>query len=162
LYTCNSEIRDRISSYLAKYFFGIKILIPKIFDSYLISGIGFLHSDVSGSIELKSHVTGEIQVSVKENKLTRKFIKNALKSISGQLIRHKILVPAKLFIRPKTSEGFHCGSATPIDGVTLNQLAQVRHSPRIRVGDSSTLNFIEPGPHTFMAMCLVYSKILKG
>jgi ferredoxin len=162
LYTCNSEIRERISKYLAKYLLGMKISIPKIFDSYLISGIGFLHSDVSGFIELKSHLTGEIQVSVNENKLTKKFIANALKSISGQLIRHKILVPTKFFVRPKTSEGFHCGSATPIDGDSLNQLGQVRHSPRIRIGDSSTLNFIEPGPHTFMAMCLVYSKIMKG
>ena len=162
LYTSNFEIRDRISKYISKYLFGINIPIPKFFDYFLVSGVGFLHSDVSGSIELKCEIPGTTQVSVIENKLTRKCISNALKSISRQLIRHRILVPSKFFVRPRTGEGFHCGSATPIDGDHLNKFAQIRNAPRIRIGDSSILSFIEPGPHTFMAMCLIYSSIMKG
>ena len=159
-YTSNVDVRKRISELLSGYMFGIKIPIPSFFDYFLLSGIGFLHSEASGIIDFEITSDKIPKLTISKSGKTKPAIKKALKTISKTLLKQGLFVPAKVFVLPSPGSGFHGGGGARLNSEYVDEKGRLRNSNRIRIGDTSLLSAIEPGPHTFMAMCLTHSLIM--
>ena len=140
--------------------FGIKIPIPSFFDYFLLSGIGFLHSEASGIIDFEITSDKIPKLTISKSGKTKPAIKKALKTISKTLLKQGLFVPAKVFVLPSPGSGFHGGGGARLNSEYVDEKGRLRNSNRIRIGDTSLLSAIEPGPHTFMAMCLTHSLIM--
>lgn len=162
LYECNMENRRRIAE---KIRFSLRLPIsslPKFVDRFLVLGIGFLHSDQSGKIELSMEHSAKIAVNTIQNGQTSKEIKSALRIIYKNLRAKKLMVIPRIFTAPGVGEGFHSGGGAPVGSPILGKNGSISNATRIHVSDTSLLPFLEPGPHTFTAMCLSYVHVLRS
>jgi ferredoxin len=155
LYSCNADVRKRISELISINLFGLNIPLPKILDRILFLGIGFIDSSESGRIQLDfDAVSGDIKVTSLENKDSRRSVKEALKVIAHKTRKSKMYTSKRFFQMPSPGAGFHSGAATPLDSEFVSSNGSLRSLENVFIGDVSILPFLKPGPHTFTSMVL--------
>jgi hypothetical protein len=161
IYECNSDVRLRISNSISKKLFGLNLRVPKFIDNFLFLGIGFLDSDLSGSINLKYDEEDELSINTNLNFNTAKSVKDAVAKIAFNLRKNKLWVIPWLTITPPVGAGFHSGAALPTDSEFVDEIGQIKGSNKIRVGDVGLLPKIFAGSHTFNSMALNYTLLMK-
>jgi ferredoxin len=162
LYSCNSDVRARISDLLASKFFGLPFKLPKFLDRFLFLGIGFIDSKKSGLIQLNLLLdTGEIEISSIRNPESKRVIKRALKKIAQTTRKSKMFVLSSYYQMPNPGAGFHSGASMPAGGLFVSENGSLRSQESISIADVSILPFIKPGAHTFTSMA-INSAIIKN
>lgn len=158
LYTCNEEVRNRISSMLLKRLFHFRVSLPKFLDRILFLGIGFMDSDLSGSSCISLNSEESINVELKNQERPNKSVRIAMRKIRRQLLHLKLFVlPFRMI--PPIGSGFHSGGSTYNLSGVLNENGSLIHAPGVFVSDTSALPKIFPGSHTFNSMVYSYTKV---
>jgi len=161
LYSCNSDVRRRISDLISSKLFGLQIKLPKFLDRFLFLGIGFIDSKKSGLIQLNlDQNTGEIEISSVRNPESRRVIKSALRKIAQTTRKSKMYVLTNFYQMPNPGAGFHSGASIPAGGSFVSENGLLRAQESISIADVSILPFIKPGAHTFTSMA-INSAIVK-
>jgi ferredoxin len=162
LYSCNSDVRSRISDLIASRLFGFEIKLPKFLDRFLFLGIGFIDSTQSGTIQLGLvQNSSEIQVTSSRNPNSKKVVKEALKKIAHRTRKAKMFTFTWFFQMPNPGAGFHSGASMPAGGTFVTDKGNLRSLESVVVADVSILPFIKPGPHTFTSMA-INSVMVRG
>jgi hypothetical protein len=155
LYSCNSDVRKRISELIASKLFGLKIYIPKFLDRILYLGIGFIDSTQSGSIQLDLiRDTNEIKISSKQNPKSKQVIRSALRKIARTTRKSKMFTLTWFYQMPNPGAGFHSGASLPAGGTFVSENGTLRSRESIVIADVSILPFVKPGAHTFTSMAI--------
>jgi ferredoxin len=155
LYSCNSDVRSRISDLIASRLFGLKIKPPKFLDRFLFLGIGFIDSTQSGTIQLDLvQNSSEIQVTSSRNLNSKKVVKKVLKKIAQRTRKAKMYTFTGFFQMPNPGAGFHSGASMPAGGTYVTDKGNLRSLESVVIADVSILPFIKPGPHTFTSMAI--------
>jgi ferredoxin len=155
LYSCNSDVRKRISDLIASKLFGLRIKLPKFLDRILFFGIGFIDSSQSGTIQLDFiQDTGQIEISSIRNPNSKKNVKMALRAIAKNIRKSKMFVSPWFYQMPNPGAGFHSGASMPAGGTFVSENGTLRSLESVVIADVSILPFIKPGPHTFTSMAI--------
>jgi ferredoxin len=155
LYSCNSDVRKRISELIASRFFGLQLKLPKFLDRILYLGIGFIDSTQSGSIQIDLvNDTDEIEISSKRNPKSKKVVKRALQEIARTTRKSKMFTLTWFYQMPNPGAGFHSGASMPAGGTFVSENGTLRSLESVIIADVSILPFIKPGPHTFTSMAI--------
>lgn len=161
LYECNVDVRNRISSLINDKCFGLKIPVPRFLDRYLFLGIGFLDSDLSGSIQVSRDHKDNVVLEMQNNPKTAKSVRKAIRSIQRRLRRDRFWVIGRLTQTPPVGAGFHLGSGLPIGSELVAENGMLRNANGIYVADVSLLPKIFAGSHTFNSMSLNHQIIMR-
>jgi len=154
LYESNYETRMRICNQFK--FFGKLLRLPKILDSYLFLGIGFLPSKKSGRIiiEKSDSSPNTLKIRYSTNHETSRAVKEARKSISRILKVSKFYTLPITFFPKKPGLGFHSGGGLPLGGELVDNFGSLRSHKNIKIADASILLELHAGPHTLTTMTI--------
>lgn len=155
-YECSSDVVKRIQKQVRKLI-GIQLPFPKILKNHIILGIGSLHSNVSGTVEVSIGENKEIQFKQLHNTKTQSEIKRISLFLSKELRKFHVYSPSFLVQTTPIGGSFHLGA------LKINQRSKLEDFlPKdVFICDTSNLPFIEPGPHTLMSMLFNMHKLRK-
>jgi ferredoxin len=155
LYSCNSDVRKRISELISSRLFGLQIKLPKFLDRILFLGIGFIDSTQSGTIELELvQDANEIEVSSIRNPKSKRVVKGALRKIARTTRKSRMFTLTWFYQMPSPGAGFHSGASMPAGGNYVSGNGTLKTLESVVIADVSILPFIKPGPHTFTSMAI--------
>ena len=154
LYESSHETRMRVSNRFK--FLGKFLKLPKILDSYMFFGIGFLPSEKSGHIVIsKGDLSpNSLKLEYSRNHQTPRAVKDARKSISKILRDSKFYTFPFTFFPKKPGSGFHSGGGLSLGGELVDNFGSLRVHKNIKISDASILPDLHAGPHTLTTMTI--------
>ena len=155
LYDTSSELAKRFAPTAPRQLRRAVGLISPHLAKRLVGGIGFLHSDVSGSLRV-STLNGETKVTPIRSEKTGPALASVLRKLRRALGQAGVELVTPLVQVPEPGEGFHVGSALPMAAEAspsgTDPLGRPLGVQRVHVVDATVLPQLHPGPTTYTAM----------
>jgi choline dehydrogenase-like flavoprotein len=137
-----------------------RIKLAKLFFStikYIIPAIGFLPSEVSGKLHIKSGNDEKIHVTYIENNQTTKYLRNADQNFNNLISKIGFFkIPLRYPKKIGIGVGVHIGASIPMGSNNVDNYGQIPGFEDIHVVDASVLPRIFPGGHTLATMANAY------
>jgi hypothetical protein len=158
LYPFSHDLLKRLPQNIMKIIERIKL--AKLFFStikYIIPAIGFLPSEVSGKLQIKSGNDEKIHVTYIENNQTTKYLRNADQNFNNLISKIGFFkIPLRYPKKIGIGVGVHIGASIPMGSNNVDNYGQITGFEDIHVVDASVLPRIFPGGHTLATMANAY------
>jgi ferredoxin len=145
LYENSETIKSRVSSIYPN----LSKLIPGVIFKQILSGIGFIHSSVSGKIEIRQvndHIS--VQGIVSDN--SRKAVWRTFFTTFWSLVKIGLL-PIPIFVTPSVGSSYHVGVLCSGDSKVLTD-GKLENMTNLFCVDGSALPILPTGPTTLLIM----------
>jgi ferredoxin len=145
LYENSETIKSRVSLIYPK----LSKLIPGIIFKQILSGIGFIHSSVSGKIEIRQvndHIS--VQGIVSDN--SRKAVWRTFFTTFWSLVKIGLL-PIPIFVTPSVGSSYHVGVLCSGNSKVLTD-GKLENITNLFCVDGSALPILPTGPTTLLIM----------
>jgi len=160
IYDFNDSYAQRARS-LLRSSLGVSPPVPGFPFRFLVPGIGFISSAVSGHLELRTTDSG-VSVSRRDNAASKPAIRRALLQLEAFLAPGGVRLIKALTQVPPVGSGFHLGGSLPIGGEFVDSDGRLEGDPRVLIVDASSLPSVFAGPHTLTAMANAYRCLSKA
>jgi len=150
LYESNPDYVDRLRRLMPKRLTGARLHSPRL--AFLNPAIGFLDSDVSGTLEIRQRPSGASGVLRVPAPRIRSDANRAVRDLSKVLANYGVRRIVGAVLVPPVGSGYHSGASLPLGGGSVDYGGALRSQPRVFVVDASSLPKVWAGSHTFTAM----------
>jgi hypothetical protein len=145
LYENSETIKSRVSSIYPK----LSKLIPDIIFKQILSGIGFIHSSVSGKLEIRQ-INARASVKGITSDKSRRAIWHTFFTTFWSLIKIGLL-PLPIFLTPSVGSSYHVGVLRSGNSQVLTD-GKLANIENLFCVDGSALPILPTGPTTLLIM----------